>query len=378
MTAWELREHKLWWKGPPWLWQDPIVVPRQPQQHALAKMNDDEVKASMCTVVTSTPALGLEQRYSSYRTLVHVTAWVLIAAHNLLSVLKHHPADRSGCLVVANVKAAEVYLLKNSQLRSFPTEVKLLSATPLQPLFTSNKLLCFTPFMGTDGLLHVGGRLAKAPIPDHQKHPVILSSHDIFVELLLRHYHVVLSHCGPTLLIAHAGDNYHVIGVRKLAKKICKQCITCRKVATKAQCQQMGQLPAARVTPDHVFATTGVDYAGPFRLKRGHTRKPQIVKAYLAVFVCFCTKAAHLEVVSDMTTEAFLAALRRFIARRGRPRAIHSDNGSNFIGAKNDLKELTKFLVSASSSTAIHSYLLECRTEWHCIPERAPHFGKRL
>ena len=72
----------------------------------------------------------------------------------------------------------------------------------------------------------------------------------------------------------------------------------------------MGQLPAARTTPDCSFTTTGVNYAGPFILKKGHTRRPMLVKAYLAIFVCFFTKAVHLEVVSDLTTEAFLAALR--------------------------------------------------------------------
>ena len=375
MTAWELREHEIWWKGPPWLWQDPIAVPNQPQHSDVDKLQDEEVKASVCAAVTSAPTLGLEHRYGSYRTLLHVTAWVLIAAHNFLSPIRHHSVDRSGCLVVANVKAAEVFLLKNSQLRSFPAEVKLLSATPPQPLSNSNKLLCFNPFMGTDGLLHIGGRLSKAPMPDHQRHPVIISSHDIFTSLLFKFYHVVLSHCGPTLLLAHAGENYHVVGARQLARKICKQYVPCRKVAAKAQSQLMGQLPAARVTPDHVFATTGVDYAGPFLLKRVYTRKPQIVKAYLAVFVCFATKAVHLEVVSDMTTEAFLATLRRFVSRRGCPHGIHSDNGSNFVGAKNDLQELTRLLMSASTSAAVHSYLLGCKIEWHCIPERAPHFG---
>ena len=217
MTAWEVREHELWWRGPPLLWQDPIAVPNQPQHSDVDKLQDEEVKASVCAVVTSAPTLGLEHRYGSYRTLLHVTAWVLISAYNFLSPIRHHSVDRSGCLVVANVKAAEVFLLKNSQLRSFPAEVKLLSATPPQPLSNSNKLLCFNPFMGTDGLLHIGGRLSKAPMPDHQKHPVIISSHDIFTSLLFKFYHIVLSHCGPTLLLAHAGENYHVVGARKLA-----------------------------------------------------------------------------------------------------------------------------------------------------------------
>ena len=137
----------------------------------------------------------------------------------------------------------------------------------------------------------------------------------------------------------------------------------------------MGQLPAARVTPTPPFTITGIDYAGPFILKRGHTRKPVLVKAYLALFVCLATKAVHIEIVSDLTTEAFLASLKRFISRRGLPSEIHTDNGTNFQGARNDLSDLYRFLADSTSTTAINTYLLKQRITWHCIPERAPHFG---
>ena len=137
----------------------------------------------------------------------------------------------------------------------------------------------------------------------------------------------------------------------------------------------MGQLPPARVNPSPPFSVTGINYAGPFTLKRGHTRKPVLVKAYIALFVCFATKAVHLEIVSDLTTEAFLAALRRFVSRRGLPTEIHSDNGTNYVGARNDLADIYQFLSSDTTSSSIHSYLLTNRISWHCIPERAPHFG---
>ena len=100
-----------------------------------------------------------------------------------------------------------------------------------------------------------------------------------------------------------------------------------------------------------------------------------LVKAYLALFVCLATKAVHLEIVSDLTTEAFLAALKRFISRRGLPTEIHTDNGTNFRGAKNDLADLYRFLADTTSTSTISSYLLTQRITWHCIPERAPHFG---
>jgi hypothetical protein len=102
----------------------------------------------------------------------------------------------------------------------------------------------------------------------------------------------------------------------------------------------MGDLPSARVQPYRPFLTTGVDYAGPILLRLGTTRSKIITQGYIAIFVCFVTKAVHIEVVTSLTTEAFLAALRRFIARRGKPKTIFSDNGTNFQGASNQLHEV--------------------------------------
>ena len=156
---------------------------------------------------------------------------------------------------------------------------------------------------------------------------------------------------------------------------MCNDCVVCKKASAKIENQRMGQLPAARVNPTPPFSTTGIDYAGPFTLKREHTRKPVLVKSYLAIFVCFATKAVHLELVSDLTTDTFLVALRRFVSRRGLPTDIHSDNGTNFIGAKNDLADLYRFLSAETTSSSIQAYRLSNRINWHCIPERAPHFG---
>ena len=71
----------------------------------------------------------------------------------------------------------------------------------------------------------------------------------------------------------------------------------------------LGQLPIERVTPDLVFDKVDVDYAGPFYIKYGHVRKPTVVKklkTYASVFVSLSVKAVHLELVSELTTKAFL------------------------------------------------------------------------
>ena len=101
----------------------------------------------------------------------------------------------------------------------------------------------------------------------------------------------------------------------------------------------LGQLPTERLAAGPVFDNVGVDYAGPVYIKYGFVRKPTIVKAYVCVFVSLSVKAVHLELVSDLTTDAFIASLRRFIARRGKPSSIWSDHGTNFVGAAREIKE---------------------------------------
>jgi len=136
----------------------------------------------------------------------------------------------------------------------------------------------------------------------------------------------------------------------------------------------MGELPSTRVQPSRPILNTGVDYAGPNSLKVGTPRSKTIIKGYNAIFVCFATKAVHIEAVSSLTTEAFLSALRRFIARRGRPRIIHSDNGTNFQDAANGLHAVYKMLQSTTQMTTIQDFLTEEGCEWKFIPPHATHF----
>ena len=218
----------------------------------------------------------------------------------------------------------------------------------------------------------MGGRLEKADIPILQRNPVILSSKDAVTKLFFKYHHHVLSHCGATLLLAHIGQ---VTGAKRLAREVCQNCLLCRRLSPRSHHQKMGQLPSPRVNPSLCFVHTGLDYAGPFWIKTGHPRRPIRVKGYLAVFVCLATKATHLEAVSSKSTPAFVATLKRFISRRNVPSHIYSDNGSNFIGARNELKELFDFLSLPTTQIPIKEELLAQKIEWHFIPDRAPHFG---
>ena len=130
------------------------------------------------------------------------------------------------------------------------------------------------------------------------------------------------------LLSCALDRRYHIVGGRRAVRSVTRACITCRRTSAKPQNQVMGQLPAERVSPDLVFSKVGLDYAGPFHIKLGNTRKPTIVKAYACLFVSLSVKAIHIEVVSDLTTATFIASVRRFVARHGKRTLIWSDNGT--------------------------------------------------
>jgi len=121
----------------------------------------------------------------------------------------------------------------------------------------------------------------------------------------------------------------------------------------------MADLPSVRITQALPFVNTGCDYAGPILLKDAKVRKPRISKGYICLFVCMVTSAIHLELVTDLTTETFLAALRRFISLRGKCSKIYSDNGTNFIGAKRSLNEMQELLSSQRHRDIVTSTLAD-------------------
>ena len=362
----ELLTHSLWWEGPQWLHQEPIKIPWQPPRRPLAAPEQQLIPIH---IIQPAPPPLLEVKFSSYHKLICVTAW----CWRFYSKLKKKETSSGQHLTAKELNAAEHLLVRLSQGRTFPKERDALLHDQVIP--PTSRILSLAPYMDQDLLLRVGGRLSNSYLTHSQKHPIITDSKDILIILLCKYLHVCLGHCGPTLLLAALSRRFHVVSARRLTRSVCSQCKVCRKAAPKPAPQRLGELPAERICISPAFTSTGLDFAGPFTLKKGHTRKPVYIKAYLCVFVCLSTKAIHLEVISDLTTSAFLAGFNRFISRRGCPTTIHSDNGSNFVGAKNRLKEVYTFLQSKDTDSSIHQHLLKNRITWNNIPERTPHFG---
>ncbi|XP_011169944.1 uncharacterized protein LOC105202948 [Solenopsis invicta] len=134
----------------------------------------------------------------------------------------------------------------------------------------------------------------------------------------------------------------------------------------------MADLPTTRTTTSRLFLNVGIDYGGPFVIKIWRNKTD---KAYMCIFVCFLTRAVHLELVVDLSTAAFMRALQRFIARRGKCASIYSDNAKNFVGANNELREVADMLRNPEHHAKISDFLAENSIKWIFIPPHSPHMG---
>ena len=299
-------EHTLWWHGPPWLKLEPSSWP-SPYITFVVPSYLDNVQTSLLTTVQSATPLISFNDYSRFHCLLCVTAWMFRFINNCRS-----SSRRSAHLSVTELSEAKRYWIRLIQDTHFSKEIITLRAG--RELSNNSSLIHLRPFVDSDGLLRVGGRENRANITYSSKHPIVLSGKHPLVRLIVRDEHQRLLHAGPTLMLSTLSGKFHITGMKKIVRSVTRQCITCRRYTTKPLPQQLCQLPIERVTPDIVFEKDGVDYAGPFLIKYGMVRKPTIVKAYLCIFVSLSVKAVHLEAVSDLTSEAFIAALRRFIA----------------------------------------------------------------
>lgn len=143
----------------------------------------------------------------------------------------------------------------------------------------------------------------------------------------------------------------------------------CRRVQGNTLVPKMGDLPRQRINANFPFVSCGIDMAGPFYTINRKGRGAKLTKTYLCLFICLRYKCVHLEAVSDLTKDAFIMTLRRFISRRGRPVEIFSDNGRNFVGAANEIKQLFE------QNNTLAEFAAQEGLKFVTTPSLAPHFG---
>ncbi|MBM6549247.1 DDE-type integrase/transposase/recombinase [Streptococcus dysgalactiae subsp. equisimilis] len=219
--------------------------------------------------------------------------------------------------------------------------------------------------LNIDGVLYLGGRVT--PRATDQRLPILPSKGRI-TDLLIMYYHIMCDHSGASYVLASIRRAYCIVHGMAAAKRVLSKCMECRLLHAPHCRQAMAPLPSFRTRkPSYPFSHSGVDYFGPFMVKCNRSE----VKRFGCLFTCMQTRAVHIEVAHGMTTDSFLMALDRFISRRGIPKVLYSDNGSNFIGAEAELRSLCK----SFDNKRIHDALLVYQIEWQFNPPSASHRG---
>ena len=213
--------------------------------------------------------------------------------------------------------------------------------------------------------------MRKSCQSDSSKHPVILPKTGIAIQRLIEHYHQVTGHGGRTLTInALRSGDFWLIGANTRVRKCISQCVLCRKFRGSLGQQKMADLPHERSIDVAPFTHCGLDMFGPFYVKEGRKRAAKFV----ALFTCFSCRAIHLEHTSNMSTDSFILALRRFLSRRGPVKSITSDNGTNFVGAENEFRKAYREM----EHTRINNFLVSKSCDWitwQKNPPEASHMG---
>ncbi|XP_033212219.1 uncharacterized protein LOC117169820 [Belonocnema kinseyi] len=261
-------------------------------------------------------------------------------------------------------------MIRLIQEEGFPDELKSLKSKG----HLNGNLNNLAPFIDSDGIMRVGGRIDKSNLSFSQKHPALLPHH-YFTDVLIREEHIKSMHGGiqTTFNILH--QNFWVTSGRNTVKRVIYKCVTCARINPSIPQYIMGDLPKSRLSLERPFLVCGIDYCGPFYIKERRHRNRNKIKTFAAIFVCFATKAVHIELVSDLSTEAFMAALRRFFSRRGLSSDLYSDNATNIVGAKNEIVDIQNLLSSHEHNKSVERTLTNDNIAWHVIPPRSPHFG---
>jgi hypothetical protein len=320
-------------------------------------------------------------KFSSLTRLLRVTAFVQMFVRKLKEARSTKPSRKPSkpevnslpILSPEDLNQAMFHWVRITQIQSFGKELRSLKKGNNVP--NDSKIKSLSPFVDPVSILRVGGRLRHSELCADQKNPMLLPRSSKLTDLIIHHEHYNSFHGGPQLLLSTIQRRFWIIHAKDAIRKSINQCVTCARHNPRLLQPSMADLPSFRVTPSRPFLKCGVDYAGPFQVKPMLVRSKTTIKAYIALFVCCSTRAVHLELVSSLSTDAFLAAFWRFVSRRGRPSDVYSDCGTNFVGANRELKEMLQLVMSAKHNQEISNQISKDGISWHFNPPGAPHFG---
>ncbi|XP_068246890.1 uncharacterized protein [Palaemon carinicauda] len=268
-----------------------------------------------------------EEHHGFTRLIEYISSWsrlqkAVSVFQQLKSILS---GERKGCVTTDAERAIIMYV----QREVFGDEVKALSRE--LSVGKSSPLYKLDPFLDSeDGLLKVGGRIRRSDIPQSAKHPILLPKKHHVTTLLIRHEHELLAHSGRNHALSNLRQKCWIINANATVRNVILHYVTCRKLKEPALSQKMADLPADRLEPSPPFSNVGIDLFRPYYIKEGRKE-----------------------------------------LKRGHPKVIRCDNGSNFHGAERELKAA----LDEMEEKKIEKYLSHHYIEWKFNPPAASHMG---
>ena len=235
--------------------------------------------------------------------------------------------------------------------------IKLMQMESFNNNNNNTRLSGFNIFIDKSGLMRLKTRLTPQESEDFFQCPILLDGNHELSKKLILETHKQNHHAGLGTVIVKLREKYWILRCRQSVKKVLAKCVTCKRHHGKNATVAEGVLPENRIKVSAPFEIAGMDLAGPLTTREGH-------KNWIVLYTCAVFRAVHLDVVQSLTTEALSRSMRRFIARRGRPKTMYSDRGTNIVGMVNSLNKV--------NWTTLES---EFKIEWNFIPPTAPWWG---
>lgn len=368
MLAAELKDYSLWWHGPENLKQKEIIM-----EELTDKDTDlEKIKINTYLTIEGNETISIYKHFEGFKNLSALLKTIMYAMRflRLIKVYKNKIIDSP--ITTADLEESLQICIKITQDIIFHEDITDLKKG--KKLKNKSRLKTLSPFLDSQMILRVGGRLSNSDLDRDYKHPILLDNKNSLTWLLVADAHKQTLHGGVQLMLNYLRSKYWILKAKGVVKRYIHKCTICAKLNARARTQLMGELPKVRVTPARAFLHSGIDFAGPYDVLMSKGRGAKTNKAYIAIFVCMSTKAIHLELVGDLTSEAFIGAFRRFVARRGRCSDLWSDQGRTFIGANKALAEAFKE-ANLEFGDYISNLLAHDGTQWHFIPAYSPNFG---
>lgn len=279
----------------------------------------------------------------------------------------HGAASTAGNLTAEDFRQAECHIISRIQQESFPEELRLLKAG--KPVPINSRLCALAQELDDSGeIIRVGGRLRHSTDLDlTTMHPIVLDPTHPFTTLLIQEYDRRMCHPVPERMFTDIRRTYWILRGREVIRRYQYNCPDCRRWKAKPTVPKMADLPVACLRLfKPAFYSIGTDCFGPLQVKIGRCTE----KRWGIIFKCLTTRAVHLDILTTIDTDSYLMALQRFIARRGTPAEIISNQGTNFRGAE---KELQKANVDLSPD--LQRILAKQKISFRFNPPASPHFG---